>query len=508
MSMRSNLSTHRKALLGLALLGNGLIALILALALVVGRPGVPKVGADCSLTSLGVSPLNDLGSRLYRGFSGGLYPDGSNTRPSTHEEAGLDIAANQIQPLDRSGEPDPINGRIVFISIGMSNATAEFGEHETSFKARADADPAKHPQLVIVDGAQSGKTARLWADYVNDSFGTWAELDNRLTAAGVTPAQVQVVWLKEAESHRDLDWGDFPQHAEALQVDLEEIARGITFHFPNARLTYLSSRTRAYTLGGSRAEDLNPEPVAFESGFSVKWTIQRQLAGAPDLNFDPAQGAVVAPWLSWGPYLWADGANPRSDGFVWLCEDVSQFDFTHPSVETGVPKVAEQLVAFFKTDPTATPWFLRSDLIGEPPTCVASADVSEGEPPLMVHFESAASDPDGAIVERVWTFEDGGYAVGQHPTKIFPVPGQYEARLTVTDDDGNTDTCTAPIEVGAPTPTPTATATATATPTATATATATPTATATATPTSTATATATAEPPPVLRYKLYLPLIR
>jgi hypothetical protein len=416
-----------------------------ALALFVGRPGIAAVGADCGLTSISVRPLNELGSRLYLGFPGGLYPDGSNTRPSAHEAAGLDIAQNQIQPLNRSGNPDPVNGKIVLISIGMSNATAEFGKNENGFKARADVDPARNPQLIIVDGAQSGKTARLWTDYVNDRAGTWSEVNNRLAAAGVRPAQVQVVWLKQAESHRNFDWGDFPQHAEALQADLEEIVRGITFHYPNARLTYLSSRTRAYTLGGSRAEDLNPEPVAFESAFSVKWMIERQLSGAPDLNFDPAQGAIVAPWLSWGPYLWTDGINPRSDGFVWLCEDVSQFDFTHPSVESGVPKVAEQLLAFFKTDPTATPWFLRSAVIGQPASCVASADVTGGRAPLTVHFESAASDPDGSIIERVWTFEDGGYATGPNPTKRFPVPGRYDARLTVTDDDGNTATCSVTI---------------------------------------------------------------
>ena len=448
MSIRPILSTRSKVAFRLALLGNGLIALVVALVLLVGRPGVPDVGADCALTSLGVTPLNDLGTGLYLGFAGGLYPNGSSTRPAAHETAGLDIAQNQIQPLDGSGSPDPVNGKIVLISIGMSNTSQEFATRELAFKNRADADPAKNPQLVIVNGAQSGKTARLWADYVDDSSGAWAVLDNRLAAAGVTPAQVQVVWLKEAESFRDFDWGGFPQHAQTLQSDLQEIARGITFRYPNAKLTFVSSRTRAYTLGGNTAEDLNPEPVAFESGFSVKWMIERQLSGAADLNFDPARGAVVAPWLSWGPYLWADGINPRSDGFVWLCEDVNQTDFTHPSELGGVPKVAEELVAFFKTDPTARPWFLRSDVVGQAPKCVASSDVSQGRPPLTVHFHSTASDPDGTIIERLWTFDDGGYAVGQNPTKIYPVPGQYDARLTVTDNSGNTATCTVSILVG------------------------------------------------------------
>ncbi len=46
--------------------------------------------------------------------------------------------------------------------------------------------------------------------------------------------------------------------------------------------------------------------------------IENQINGAGNLNFDPAKGQAVAPWLSWGPYQWADGVNPRSDGFVRL----------------------------------------------------------------------------------------------------------------------------------------------------------------------------------------------
>lgn len=38
-------------------------------------------------------------------------------------------------------------------------------------------------------------------------------------------------------------------------------------------------------------------------------------------------------------------------------------DFTHPSLD-GVTKVADQLLAFFKTDPLATPWFLSANTVG------------------------------------------------------------------------------------------------------------------------------------------------
>jgi PKD repeat protein len=188
----------------------------------------------------------------------------------------------------------------------------------------------------------------------------------------------------------------------------------------------------------------------------VRWTIEDQLKGSANLNFDPKKGAVVAPWIAWGPYLWADGTNPRSDGFVWLCSDL-EADFTHPSA-SGRHKVAHELLAFFKTHPTATPWFLRSTVIGQPPTVSATATPTNGIAPLTVKFSATGSDPDGTIAQYAWTYDDGDFSFAQNPTKRFPAPGFYNVRLTVEDNSGNSVIKVLPITVGTtPTPTPTPT---------------------------------------------------
>ena len=397
------------------------------------------VRSDCSLTTIDVTPLNDAGPRFYKGFQCGLYPRGGNTRPPAHEAAALALAA-KIQPLDANGNPSPGSGKIVMISVGMSNTTQEFASAGTgNFKARADADPAKNPQLIIVDGAQGGQDATVWLD---PGALTWTTVDNRLSAAGVTPRQVQVCWLKQALAHPN-NLGEFPAHAQVLQSDLAIIARNLKTRYPNIRICYLASRTRAYT---NAPAGLSPEPFAYEGGFSTKWVIEDQIAGRGNLNWDAKAGAVVAPLLSWGSYLWADGTVPRSDGFTWLCGDL-QADFTHPSPTTGVSKVGDQLLAFFKTDPTATPWFLRSAVIGQPPSVTANASVTSGNAPLSVNFTASASDPDGTIASYQWTFDDGTFSTAQNPTKDFPAPGTYNARLTVTDNSGNTVLRAIPIMV-------------------------------------------------------------
>lgn len=325
-------------------------------ALILHLPGEWRAAAsDCTKTSVGFTPLTDLGKGRYNGKQGGLYPGGSNLRPELHELAGLALARN-IRPLDSSGQPDP-SGRFVLLSIGMSNTTQEF----STFKPLADVDPDKNPKLVIVDGAQGGMSADRIADLSLPSAQQfWSTVDLRLQAANVAPAQVQVAWIKQADA-RPTDV--FPNDALKLKGELAQIVRILNDRFPNIRLAYLSSRTYA----GYASTDLNPEPFAYQSGFAVKWLIEDQIDGARELNFDPARGAVVAPWLAWGPYLWADGMNPRSDGLTYNCLDFAT-DGTHPAPGGARDKVAAMLLNFFKTDSTAILWFLSDGADITPPS--------------------------------------------------------------------------------------------------------------------------------------------
>ena len=60
--------------------------------------------------------LIDSGTLTYQGYEGGLYPDGTDTRPIDHDLAG-NLIAQSIQPLDADGNPDP-NGKIRLLSMG------------------------------------------------------------------------------------------------------------------------------------------------------------------------------------------------------------------------------------------------------------------------------------------------------------------------------------------------------------------------------------------------------
>jgi hypothetical protein len=320
-------------------------------------------------------PLTEM-TGTYKGQEGGLYGGGHNEAPEAHLAAARKATA-QIRPLDAQGQPAE-NGKIVLMSVGLSHTTMEF----SLFKKTADANPQKSDKVVVVDGAQGGKPSTTWAlsgaqylpaeeikrlqkevetlkGYVPQAnrINEWDVADDRLKNAGVTPQQVQVIWLKESVPMPGL-LGEFPAHARSISADMISMITVAKKRYPNLCLVYLYSRS----YGGYAHDGKNPEPYAYENSFAVRWTIQAQIQGDPRLNYDPARGPVTAPVVLWGPYLWAHGTTPRkSDGLIWEKSDFGEIDGMHPS-PSGKQKVVGMLLKFFESDPLAKTWFAKSGL--------------------------------------------------------------------------------------------------------------------------------------------------
>ena len=296
---------------------------------------------NCTKTSVGYPPINDLATGSWHGSKGGLYPNGSNYKPTAHNLAGLNIAS-QIVPLDTFGNVDMVNGKIVWLSVGMSNTTME----SQVFLPMANSFPQKNPKLILMDGAQGGQDIVI-IDNPNANF--WSVINQRLVSAGLSRRQVQAVWFKQAEmSPTDTAFATYP---DALKLKYKTAIQLVKSKFPNTKLCYLSSRIYA----GYASSALNPEPYSYYSGWSVKRLIEDQINGDTSLAYTGAK--TRAPWLAWGPYTWADGTTPRADGLTWICPTDYNTDGTHPST-AGRQKVAQMLLNFFTADSTATPWFL------------------------------------------------------------------------------------------------------------------------------------------------------
>lgn len=330
--------------------------------------------AQTTSTNAILRPLVDLGpGQTYHGQEGGLYPGGSNVRPAAHDAAGQKIARG-IVPLDAEDNPDPVNGKIVLLPVSVSNGYGAWHRGDetntsTTFMTRANSNPAKNPRLFIAYGFEyqlPGGNRGTGDPGPNSIF--YKTLDHALKEQGVTPRQVQIVWLSMPVS--GTSWGTnlppeartFPADAQQSKLAWKEIIHAIHTRYPNVKIIYSSTKGAMYMTPQDNAEfDGGPiEPWNHDAAWGVKWVIEDQIKGALDLNYDPARGPVKAPWLSWGPYFWSypEGTPRRYDGFVWNRTDVAE-DGLHPSL-SGLTKYANMLLHQMTTDPTATPWFLRS----------------------------------------------------------------------------------------------------------------------------------------------------
>ena len=331
-------------------------------------PATPQPRKEEPITPVPVEwlvPLTDLGTGTYQGFEGGLYPGGVNEMPASHLTEGL-RRAQLIQPLDWAGNPDP-NGKIGMLALGMSNTTQEFcgsrqvkvGCHPWTFIGQAEQDPTiNHANLVLIDGARGGQVAHKWDGIEQDN---WARVNETiLPELGVSQAQVQVAWVKVANPGPRFTLPSDRADAYILVQHMAGIVRALQHHYPNIQQVYISSRIFA----GYANTTLNPEPYAYEYGFSVKWLIEAQINQMATGEVDPRAGDLsydgTAPWLAWGPYFWAN-STPRSDGLFWEPVDFDERDFTHPSTP-GETKVANMLMDYFRNSRTTRCWFLVEGL--------------------------------------------------------------------------------------------------------------------------------------------------
>src|SRR5436305_5257574 len=116
------------------------------------------------------------------------------------------------------------------------------------------------------------------AQWATPNAPPWEVAMQRLKAAKVTPAQVQVAWIKLANVRPT---GDLQEHGKILQKDTVAVLQNAKAKFPNLQIAYLDSRI----YGGYASTELNPEPYAYEGAFVVRWLIQDQIRGSSDLNY-------------------------------------------------------------------------------------------------------------------------------------------------------------------------------------------------------------------------------
>jgi hypothetical protein len=300
-------------------------------------------------------PLNDLGPAPYAyGYFGGLYDEGSNVPPADHLAAGLRQAA-RVTPRDTEGRPSP-TGKIAFLSVGSGETERIY---DSLIQMTHDDPRVDRQSVVCINAAREGFDSERWiAPQISANLNRIR--DTLLAPAGVSEKQVQVAWVQMVTKApvRALP----PQDADAYRLKgaIAATLRELKARYPNLQIAYLSSRV----YGGYATTSWNPEPFAYETALSNRWVILGQITlvrtgslwdtRIGDVNYETGK----VPWVAWGPYLWANGTLPRSDGLTWQADDFES-DGEHLS-EKGSHKAAELLLQFLLNEPTAS-WFRAAD---------------------------------------------------------------------------------------------------------------------------------------------------
>jgi len=299
---------------------------------------------DCTRDSLGIIPIMDFGAGQFYGIDGGLYLNGSNVMPSSHEQAGIQLA-HAIQPLDTFGNPDP-NGKIGMMSVGMSNTIIFFRALEEA----ANAYPDLNPKVAFANCAQGGQDIDA---ILNTRNRYWYRSDTILRNAGLHVNQVQVIWFMQATHISNFDINEGISHIDSVERKFIQAFEFIEGRYPNLKQLYCPGRD----YGGYSQSGGNPEPYGSYTNWAFKKILQGQINGDPLLAFDGPNATM--PWLAWGGNLWADGKNLRSDGMNWICPDDYRGDGVHPGL-LGRTKWRNVVIAPFINEPT-TYWFRKQN---------------------------------------------------------------------------------------------------------------------------------------------------
>ena len=293
----------------------------------------------------------------YKGEDGGLYGGGKNEPPAEHLAAHLkEVGQHRAFAMQRRQ-----TGRRRQDWLHYDRVLQLRPSNRWISSALRTADPQKASNVVIVNGCIGGRSAVMWAWDGADILpkAEQERLDARRWICCTCPR------AKRKSTVRTCEKDTWPTLAQAYRRRQPVAPRskcrcaGSSTSKPTPSRLVNSRRTCAGLAGrhhrhpatsrgiitptsascicraarsvvGQVATAAVPEPYAYESGFGTRWVVQSQIKGDAQLNFDPARGEVKAPFVLWGPYLWAQGDTPRKlDGLTWTQNDVRP-DQLHP----------------------------------------------------------------------------------------------------------------------------------------------------------------------------------
>lgn len=305
-----------------------------------GKISLENISA-LTLTDTVKIPLTDLGSGTYNGWTGGLYPNGTNLPSGTYAED-LAATASSIVPLDANGNYSS-GGKIGFVSIGASTCSIMMN----NLRKKTKKSSLTNPLLTTANCTGGGESIQEINDTISNAY--WNVVNSKLSKNSLTAKQVEIVYLETDDSITLMTFPERPLHTKevytsALQIMLRK--------FPNLKMVYVIGRTTTFLAPGKKPQ--NREPGPYYNGWGCKFLVEGQINNEPELSYKGADRKV--PMVTWGWYEWSVGYQARNDGFTWTKELTS--DGLHAN-DQGADILSTNFMNFLLNDPYASIWYAK-----------------------------------------------------------------------------------------------------------------------------------------------------
>jgi PKD repeat protein len=191
-------------------------------------------------------------------------------------------------------------------------------------------------------------------------------------------------------------------------------------------------------------DDADP---AASTTVDFQWFIGAQGDPLAVISAEPVSG--VAPLVV---QFNGSGSMPAVDivTYLWDFKDENTSNEMNPEHTFNTPGTYEvSLTVTDNNDVTATST-ITITVFNAAPVAVATANVTEGEAPLIVNFTGSGSTDDTGIDSYLWDFGGLGTSALADPSFEFLAAGEYTVSLTVTDAGGLSDEATLTITVTEP----------------------------------------------------------
>lgn len=322
--------------------------LLIIPTLIFAMPLVAFGQKNCNNPLSGFVPLPELTGKQFRGYPGGLYPNGNV--PSGDYLADALESARNIVPLNTEGKPDA-GGLIVMAGVGASNPRTEFN----AFMSLMGTAPGLNPSLRLVNTCIGGQGIQKM-NQSGDNY--WNQTSKLFDSLGYSMKQVQVIWV-ETENTQNPDTA-FPRAPMDLTEEIKTLLQTMKQKFPNARLCYLSARGYSGWVdpsGGTSAGKGLLHPRDYYNGWAIKWLIEKADSGIAGYRYEGATPDIMLPLFA--SYHYSDGETPRNNGFYLDCETDIGNDGLHLS-PAGEAKIGQEMYNFFMGDTVAKGWMMAS----------------------------------------------------------------------------------------------------------------------------------------------------